>query len=104
MGTDYEEVFTPSSSNAEPEERKSPRQWLGGLLANRSVGRNSAKKGQPGNRKAGRAPPKERPQSNSTSPDESTGARQRGRPRLDPRDETAAEVPISHAYSLPTRS
>ena len=40
----------------------------------------------------------------STSPDESNAARQRGRPRLDTRDQTAAEVSPLGIYHLDRRS
>ena len=81
----YNEVFAASGPNGELEGRN---QWLGGLLANRAPNRNSAKDGISGSKKAGGASKK----SHSASPDGSNGARQRGRPRLDTQDQTAAEV------------
>lgn len=93
----YHEVFAASSANGELEGRN---QWLGGLLANRAPHGNPARGGTPGNKKAGGAAKK--PQ--RASPDGSNGARQRGRPRLDPRDQTAAEVHSYDARSHRTRS
>lgn len=92
----YNEVFAASSPNGELEGRN---QWLGGLLANRAPNRNSAKGGMPGSKKAGGAAKK----SQSASPDGSNGARPRGRPRLDTRDQTAAEVYSDDARSNRTR-
>lgn len=88
----YNEVFAASSPNGELEGRN---QWLGGLLANRAPTKNSARGGLPGIKKAGGAAKK----SQSASPDGSIGARQRGRPRLDTRDQTAAEVQSSGTIS-----
>lgn len=90
----YNEVFAASAPHGEQAGRN---QWLGGLLANRAPHRNSARAGMPGNKKAGGAAKKEKSQ--SASPDGSNGARQRGRPRLDTRDQTAAEVHSEDAHS-----
>ena len=83
----YNEALAASSPNGEHESRN---QWLGGLLANRAPHKSSARGGLPGNKRAGGAAKKEKSQ--SASPDGSNGARQRGRPRLDTQDQTAAEV------------
>lgn len=56
-------------------------QWLGGLLAHRIANPIPSKKKQQKN---------ENP--NTSGANESTGMRQRGRPRLNTRDQTAAEV------------
>lgn len=88
----YNEVFAASSPAEEEEARN---QWLGGLLADRAPTRNPGRGGMPGTKKAGGATKKEASQ--NRSPDGSNGARQRGRPRLDTQDQTAAEVHSSDA-------
>lgn len=79
----YDGAFDGRNSIDSP----SNNQWLGGLLASRNVNRRSAKKSSSNTRQ-----PSKKENSKSTSADESIGVRQRGRPRLDTRDQTAAEV------------
>jgi hypothetical protein len=83
----YNDLLEASSSR---EDQEGQSQWLGGLLANRASNSKSAKKSAPYSTKARRTSKKEASQ--STSHDESNGTRQRGRPRLDPQDQNAAEV------------
>lgn len=86
----YNGAFNGSNSI---EDQSNNNQWLGGLLANRAVNRKSAKKS--GSTATNNRQPPKKENSKSTSADDSTGVRQRGRPRLDTRDQTAAEVTIT---------
>ncbi len=86
----YEGTFDGAESLA-PQYESS--ELLGALLApNRPRTRKSTKqKNSPANGRTRHSPSKEILKKNM-SPDEEHGARHRGRPRLDTRDETAAEV------------
>lgn len=86
----YNSLLEASSSKADQENQEDRSQWLGGLLANRSSNSKSVGKSASVSTKARRTSKEEALQ--STSPDGSNGIRQRGRPRLDTRDQNAAEV------------
>ena len=65
-------------------------QWTGAPASNSPQTRKSTKQRELPANKA--RPPLKRENSRAVNVDESTAARQRGRPRLDTRDQTAAEV------------
>ena len=77
--------------NPPTDDQNGGNQWTGALVSNSPQSRKSAKQRElPANTKARQ--PLKRENSKAANVDESTGARQRGRPRLDTRDQTAAEV------------
>lgn len=83
----YDGVF---GGRASIEGQGNDSQWLGGLLANRTITQSPVKKnGLDGMRTR---QPSRKDSTKSTGADDSSGVRQRGRPRLDTRDHTAAEV------------
>lgn len=80
-----------NEANRQPEDRNGSDQWTGGVLSTSSQPRKLTKQKElPANTKARQQPKREN--SKTANTDESNGARQRGRPRLDTRDQTAAEV------------
>lgn len=71
-------------------------QWAEEILPNRSQARGYTKQRNPPAAARPRQPSKKESRK-STSTDEGNGTRQRGRPRLDTRDQTAAEVQCSES-------
>lgn len=78
-----------NGANPQTEDHNGSKQWTGALGSNSTQARKLKQKELPANTRA--RPPSKR-ESSTINVDESHGARQRGRPRLDTRDQTAAEV------------
>lgn len=77
--------------NPQTDDQNGGNQWTGALVSNTPQTRKSTKQRElPANTRARQ--PLKRENSKATNVDESIGVRQRGRPRLDTRDQTAAEV------------
>lgn len=79
-----------NEENPQSEHHNGSNQWTGGLAPNGTQSRKSKQREVPANANTRQAAKRE--SSKTTNVDESNEARQRGRPRLDTRDQTAAEV------------
>ncbi len=82
----FGEIFEKSGPAGE---RKGRNQFRGSVMSQQTSSSKTARN-VPGSTNTSRAAKKEKSQ--STSPDGSGGMRQRGRPRLNTKDQTAAEV------------
>lgn len=82
--------------NAQTEHQNGSSQWTEGLGSNSTQPRKLTKQRElPANPRARQ--PSKRESSKTANVDESNGVRQRGRPRLDTRDQNAAEVYAPHS-------
>lgn len=78
-----------NEATPQTEDHNGSNQWTGAPGSNSTQARKLKQKELPANTRA--RPPSKRESSKTINVDESHGARQRGRPRLDTRDQTAAE-------------